>query len=319
MAGAGGRAARAGGGGGGGGAGRVAGPGRRVGGARGPVAARASKPGAVLVNSCHGKMGHSTAEAVLDAGLNLVPLTFTADPSQGTIDVRGRQVALEGLEGMEASLARVQEEAAGDLMVVDYTLPSAVNPNAEIYAKLGIPFVMGTTGGDREALARTLADSGLYAVISPNMGKQIVALQSMLTQAARDFPGAWSGYTMKVTESHQSTKVDTSGTAKALVECFQGLGLKFDVSEIELLREHQGQLAFGVPQDHLDSGHAFHTYTLTSPDGSVVFEFKHNVCGRRTYAEGSVDACLFLKSQIDAGSEQRVFSMQDILRAGALS
>ncbi len=287
-------------------------------GARGPCALRAAKPGAVLVNSSHGKMGHSTAEAVVDAGLNLVPLTFTADPSPGSIDVRGQNVALEGLECMEASLARVQEEAGGDLMVVDYTLPQAVNPNAELYAKLGIPFVMGTTGGDRAALARTLEDSALYAVISPNMGKQIVALQSMLTQAAEDFPGAWSGYTMKVTESHQSTKVDTSGTAKALVECFQGLGLKFDVSEIELLREREGQLAFGVPEEHLNTGHAFHTYTLTSPDGSVEFEFKHNVCGRRIYAEGSVDACIFLKSQIDAGSAQRVFSMQDVLRAGAM-
>ena len=147
----------------------------------------------------------------------------------------------------------------------------------------------------------------------------IVALQATMQRMAADFPGAFNGYALSITESHQSTKVDTSGTAKALVECFQGLGLKFDVAEIELLREKQGQLAFGVPEDHLDSGHGFHTYTLTSPDGSVVFEFKHNVCGRRTYAEGSVDACLFLKSQIDAGSEQRVFSMQDILRAGALS
>ncbi len=36
-----------------------------------------------------------------------------------------------------------------------------------------------------------------------------------------------------------------------------------------------------VPQDAID-GHAFHTYQLVSPDGSVTFEFQHNVAGRTT-------------------------------------
>jgi hypothetical protein len=35
-----------------------------------------------------------------------------------------------------------------------------------------------------------------------------------------------------VTESHQSSKKDTSGTAKAIVNSFQGLGLDFDVSQV---------------------------------------------------------------------------------------
>ena len=43
------------------------------------------------------------------------------------------------------------------------------------------------------------------------------------------------------------------------------------------------QAAFGVPAEAM-RGHAWHTYTLTSADGSVAFEFKHNVNGRRTCA-----------------------------------
>lgn len=57
-----------------------------------------------------------------------------------------------------------------------------------------------------------------------------------------------------------------------------------------------------VPESALN-GHAFHTYQLVSADGSVSFEFQHNVTGRTTYAEGSVDACLFLASQIALGSQ----------------
>lgn len=32
---------------------------------------------------------------------------------------------------------------------------------------------MGTTGGDREKLYKTVVDSKVYAVISPQMGKQV--------------------------------------------------------------------------------------------------------------------------------------------------
>jgi hypothetical protein len=36
-------------------------------------------------------------------------------------------------------------------------------------------------------------------------------------------------------ESHQATKLDTSGTAKAVIACFQKLGARFDMNEVGLL------------------------------------------------------------------------------------
>ena len=44
---------------------------------------------------------------------------------------------------------------------------------------------------------------------------------------AQQFPGAFAGYDMQVVGSHQRTKVDTSGTAKAIVQSFQKLGVDF--------------------------------------------------------------------------------------------
>lgn len=73
----------------------------------------------------------------------------------------------------------------------------------------------------------------------------------------------------------------------------------------------------GVPEDALD-GHAFHTYTLTSPDESVQFVFKHNVQGRSMYAEGTVDAVLFLAQKMREGAAQKVYSMSDVVAAGRL-
>lgn len=45
--------------------------------------------------------------------------------------------------------------------------------NAELYSKVGVPFVMGTTGGDRNKLYETVEEAKIYAVISPQMGKQV--------------------------------------------------------------------------------------------------------------------------------------------------
>lgn len=50
--------------------------------------------------------------------------------------------------------------------------------NAELYSKVGVPFVMGTTGGDRDLLHKTVLDSNIYAVISPQMGKQVYIIIS---------------------------------------------------------------------------------------------------------------------------------------------
>ena len=72
-----------------------------------------------------------------------------------------------------------------------------------------------------------------------------------------------------------------------------------------------------VPEDALN-GHAFHTYQLVSPDGSVTFEFQHNVVGRTTYAEGTVDACLFLAHQMEAKAPQTLYDMIDVLRGGSM-
>lgn len=89
--------------------------------------------------------------------------------------------------------------------------------------------------------------------------------------------------------------------------------------QIEKVRNPEAQIYdMGVPEEHVHSGHAFHTYRLTSEDGSVTLEFKHNVCGRKVYAEGTVDAAIFLHKQIQSGASQKIYSMIDVLKAGAM-
>ncbi|XAR71510.1 4-hydroxy-tetrahydrodipicolinate reductase [Bertholletia excelsa] len=270
----------------------------------------------IMVNGCTGKMGKAVIEAAVAAGLHVVPISFGSLNESGMIvQLGGKEIQVYGPYERENILASTFHEYP-NLVVVDYTVPAAVNDNAELYCKVGVPFVMGTTGGDRERLYKTVEDSKVYAVISPQMGKQVVAFLAAMEIMAEQFPGAFSGYSLQVVESHQASKLDTSGTAKAVISCFQKLGVSFGLDQIQMIRDPKEQIEMlGVPEEHI-SGHAFHTYRLTSPDQTVSFEYQHNVCGRSIYAEGTVDATIFIARKVRSKAEKRIYDMIDVLREG---
>ena len=283
----------------------------------------------IMVNGMPGPMATAAAEACLRKGLKLSPVAMTGpDVSPCTITVADevtgtssnvRLIPSSNTEELESAIEGVRAGAGeNNLLAIDYTHPSAVNSNAKFYLRNNIPFVMGTTGGDREQLMNDMEEGKGFAVIAPNMGKQIVALQAGLDDLAKKFPSAFAGYKLSVTESHQKTKADTSGTAKAVVQSLVDLSDdSFSVDDIEMVRDDKESIDFGVPESAL-KGHAFHTYTLTSPDGSVEFQLQHNVAGRTVYAEGTADAVKFLAKKIQEEEVGRVYSMINVLEEGAM-
>jgi 4-hydroxy-tetrahydrodipicolinate reductase len=284
-----------------------------------PTVLAAAPPVPIMVNDLTGKMGRAVAESVVGRDKSqcfLVPVAFSGS-AKPAVDVGGVVVEIKSIrEDAGAALEDLKKRYPG-MIVVDYTLPAAVNHNAELYVKHNTPFVMGTTGGDRTKLLTDVTAAKLAAVIAPQMGKQVVAFQAAMKLMAENFPGAFKGYTLEVTESHQTSKVDTSGTAKAIVQSFNDLGCGFDIKDVTLVRDVPTQLEkMNVPEEFL-LGHAYHTYKLKSPDNTVFFEFQHNVCGRSIYAEGTVDAALFLSAKVTGGGET-VYDMIDVLKEGGM-
>jgi 4-hydroxy-tetrahydrodipicolinate reductase len=262
----------------------------------------------VMVNGMPGKMAQIVAEVCAKRKFNVIPFSLTGED----MPANSNGFTLLRPSEREGKIANILKEYP-NLIAVDYTHPSAVNGNAEFYVKYKIPFVMGTTGGDRDALIALVKKSNHPCVIAPNMAKQIVALQAMLEWTAKNFHSVFNGYNLCVVESHQKTKADTSGTAKALVKSFLEMGAIADEPAIEMVREESEQMSrMAVPQEHL-SGHAFHTYSLDSANNTVHFEFRHNVCGREIYAEGTADAVEFLAKKIEAG-QCELFDMIAVLR-----
>ena len=271
----------------------------------------------VMVNGLPGKVaavvaGHISA----DNRFELMPFSLTGpEIEESVVEVGTVSVRLIQPDKRDHELAGILK-TYGAFISVDYTHPAAVNSNAMFYCQNNLPFVMGTTGGDREALLKIVEDSRVAAVIAPNMAKQIVGFQAMMEWAAENFPGLFKGYTLEINESHQKGKADTSGTAKAMAGYFNKLGMPFSVDEIRKERDPEKQQAiWGIPEEHL-TGHGWHTYTLISDDRTVKFQFTHNVNGREIYANGTIDAILFLNEQLKQGVSGRAFSMIEVLKAG---
>jgi len=269
----------------------------------------------VMVNGLPGSVSQIVATQILkDERFELVPFSLTGpEIQQPEFSLESVKINLIRPEKRNSQIKDVIKSHEG-LLSVDYTHPSAVNANAEFYCRCRLPFVMGTTGGDRKKLEQIVVSSSIAAVIAPNMAKQIVGFQAMMAYAADTFPGLFKGYSLEIRESHQSGKADTSGTAKAMVGYFNELGVSFTEEEILKIRDPEVQKTqWGIPEQYL-AGHGWHTYKLVSEDRTVRFEFTHNVNGRMVYTHGTLDALLFLSAKVDAGVKGRVYDMIDVLK-----
>ncbi len=270
----------------------------------------------VIVNGIPGNMAIRVATAAQnDPHFNVLPLSLTGPEIEATeVEVAGMTVKLFWPQQLDDAITAI--DAFGDTVIaIDFTHPSAVSKNTAFYCEQKIPFVMGTTGGNRDQLVKMVEKSQIAAVIAPNMAKPIVAFQAMLEHGAASFPDIFKDFRLSVVESHQQGKADTSGTAKAVVGSFNKMGVDFGVEEITKVRDPNAQQELGIPEKHL-SGHGWHTYTLTSPDETVTLQFTHNINGRQVYMPGILDSVEFLDQQIRSGVKGQVFDMMDVLGSG---
>lgn len=276
----------------------------------------------VMINGLPGNVSATIAAHFMeDDRFTLLPFSLTGPEIEKTTTTLCKTtIELIKPNQRDEAIEKIKAETPY-FITVDFTHPSAVNANADFYVAHHLPFVMGTTGGNRERLEKRVREGRIAAVIAPNMAKQIVGFQAMMEYAATIFPDLFKGYTLEIKESHQQGKADTSGTAKAMVTYFNKLGIPFSEEEIVKMRDpERQQTEWHIPENHI-AGHAWHTYTLTSPEGSALFQFTHNINGRDIYAQGTQDAVLFLHKKISnsATAEKednrgKIYTMIDVLK-----
>lgn len=204
-----------------------------------------------------------------------------------------------------------REELGPGIIPVHFTVPDDVNPAAEFYCEYNAPFVMGTTGGNRWVLEQRIKESNICAVVDINMAKNVVGLRGVLRVIGEEDPGRYSGFYLKIIESHPSSKKDVSGTALSMIPYFNKLGIPNERIIITLIRNRAEQLEMGVPKEALDC-HAWHQYLFRTEDGRIIKYYEHKFNDRSEYVNGTIKAIRFLDKKAEEGVRGKVYSMEEV-------
>lgn len=211
------------------------------------------------------------------------------------------------------NLANVLKESEADVLI-DFTVAQACMETVKTAAPLGVDLVIGTTGftpEQRAEMESTIAESGVSAVISPNMATGVNVFFKIVQEAAR-IMGAESD--IEVIEAHHHHKKDApSGTAYRAGEL---------IAEV-LGRDIEKDWVFGRPKgvigERTDSEIGFHAiragdivgdHTVLFAGDGERFEITHRAHSRDCFQRGAVKAAAWLSENKGQG---KVFTMFDVL------
>jgi 4-hydroxy-tetrahydrodipicolinate reductase len=108
-------------------------------------------------------------------------------------------------------------ELDGCEAAVDFTQPDAVLGDVDACTAAGVPVVIGTTGFDRDAVARLAQERCVAVFHAPNFAIGAVLMTRFAAEASKHLPRA------EIVELHHDTKLDApSGTAKATAAAMEG-------------------------------------------------------------------------------------------------
>ena len=143
---------------------------------------------------------------------------------------------------LEAAGHALVDDLGAAEVVVDFTRPDAVVPNALAAIAAGVDVVVGTSGWDTAAVDEPARAAGVRVFFAPNFALGAVLMIRFAVEAARYLDRA------EIVELHQDTKVDApSGTARATAEALGG-GVPIHSVRLPGLVAHQEVLLGGPGQ-----------------------------------------------------------------------
>lgn len=158
-------------------------------------------------------------------------------------------------------------------ILIDFSLPGAVNDTISLVHQFGCPLLVGTTGYSEESFAKLQKISASYPVFysaNYSMGVQLVL---RMLESIQPFLKEWS---VGIHEIHHPAKKDKpSGTAKRLQEALQ------------IPVEITSQRLVGFPGEH----------TVILSQDSERIAITHQALSRRIFAEGAYQCAVYLLKQ----------------------
>lgn len=196
----------------------------------------------------------------------------------------------------------------GDVLV-DFSVPAALQASLDRAVAAGIPILIGTTGLDESAEVHISQATRHIAVLrAANTSLGIAVLSDLIERAARALGPDWD---IEVLEMHHRHKTDApSGTALALGEAAaRGRG-----SSIQAERGRDGT---GLKRQRGGIGFASLRGGTVAGDHDVIFAgtderlvLSHRAESRMIFARGALAAAKFL-----IGKPAGQYSMSDVIRS----
>jgi 4-hydroxy-tetrahydrodipicolinate reductase len=193
----------------------------------------------------------------------------------------------------------------GAEVVIDFSLPAALEELARLAARQNVALVSGTTGV-KDLSPLDEAGARIPLLWAPNMSLGIQVLGELAAEAVRRLG---PGFEVEITEVHHKHKVDApSGTALRLGEA---------IREVRPLRPVSGRQGIigARPSDELGvfalrGGDVIgdHTVYLFGPGERI--ELTHRATSRDLFAHGAIRAARWL-----AGKPARRYTLADVLRS----
>jgi 4-hydroxy-tetrahydrodipicolinate reductase len=175
-------------------------------------------------------------------------------------------------------------------VLVDFTLPEAVDTHLDYVAKYKKAYVLGTTGLSDAQKSKVEEVAKIVPIVfSPNMSVGVNVLFSMLPEIAKKLG---PDYSVEIVEAHHKAKKDSpSGTAKKLAEVITQVTKK------------------GVPTHSIRLGDIFGDHAIIFCGNSERIEIKHQAHSRDLFVVGALKAAKWIFEK-PAG----LYSMQDVLK-----
>jgi len=261
----------------------------------------------IAVLGAAGRMGRAVLGCVLESD-DLRLAGAVTEPSDRLL---GRDAGeLIGAEAVGVPLTDDYRQGLhGAQVAVDFTLPSATEPNLRACIESGSALVIGTTGlEERQMKAIERAAHEIPIVYSRNLSVGVNVFMDLVARAAKVLG---DGYDVEIAESHHRHKVDApSGTALALGERIAAVrGRRLD--EVAVYAR-QGRVGPRVPGtigfSVVRGGNIVGQHSVRFIGAEEELAFVHEAQDRKMFARGALRAARWV-----AGRAPGLYSMADVL------
>lgn len=199
------------------------------------------------------------------------------------------------------------DQEHGDVLV-DFSVPDALEASLDRAVSAGMPILVGTTGLGEDATALIEAASKTVAVLrAPNTSLGVTVLAELVRQAAELLGPEWD---IEIVETHHRMKADApSGTALLLGHAAaRGRGTEPDFETARSgtgLKREQGSIGFAALRGGTVPGE--HEVKFLGSREQVILS--HRAESRMIFAHGALAGVKFL-----IGQPAGLYSMHDVIR-----